>query len=55
VLLWEGSSTYPGVFPEPFAAIGAEQGVPSSSGGYDFNLAQGIDWSRLRAVAPPSA
>jgi hypothetical protein len=55
VLLWEGSSTYPGVFPEPFAAIGAEQGVPSSGGGYDFNLAQGIDWSRLRAVAPPSA
>ncbi len=55
VLLWEGSSTYPGVFPEPFAAIGAEQGVPNSGGGYDFNLAQGIDWSRLRAVAPPIA
>jgi hypothetical protein len=55
VLLWEGSSTYPGISPEPFAAIGAEQGLPYAGGQYDFNLAEGIDWSRLRAVAPPAA
>ena len=52
-LEWEGSTTYPNV-PEPFAAIGAEQGVPYSGGDYEFNLAEGVDWSRLRAVAPPA-
>jgi IPT/TIG domain len=54
VLVWEGSSTYPGVSPEPFEAIGTEQGLPYSGGQYEFNLAEGIDWSRLRAVAPPA-
>ena len=53
-LLWEGSLTYPDVSPEPFAAIGAEQGVPESGGSYIFKLAEGIDWTRLRAIAPPA-
>jgi hypothetical protein len=53
LLLWEGASTYPGVSPEPFAAVGAEEGMTKSEGRYTFDLARGIDWTRLRAVAPP--
>jgi hypothetical protein len=51
--IWETSSTAPGA-SEPFVEIGKEQGVPASSGRYTFNLSEGVDWSRLRAVAPPA-
>jgi hypothetical protein len=51
---WEGSRMYvPFGAPEPFAQIGGEQGVPSSGGEFTFNLSEGVDWSRLRAIAPP--
>jgi hypothetical protein len=51
---WEGSRMYtPFGAPEPFAQIGEEQGVPRSGGEYTFDLAEGVDWSRLRAIAPP--
>jgi hypothetical protein len=53
--LWEGSLMYtPFGAGEPFAEIGHEQGVPGSGGSYTFNLSQGVDWTRLRAVAPPA-
>jgi len=51
--LWETSSTGAGS-AEPFVEIGREQGVPDSSGSYTFKLSEGVDWSRLRAVAPPA-
>jgi hypothetical protein len=51
---WEGARMYePFGAPEPFAQIGEEQGVPGSGGSHTFNLAEGVDWSRLRAIAPP--
>jgi hypothetical protein len=52
-LLWEGAVKGSGA-PEPFVEIGKEQGVPKSGGEYDFNLAEGVNWTRLRAVAPSS-
>jgi hypothetical protein len=51
---WEGSRMYePFGAPEPFAQIAEEQGVPGSGGSYTFNLAEGVEWTRLRAIAPP--
>jgi hypothetical protein len=29
--------------------------LPYANGQYEFQVAEGIDWSRLRAVAPPPA
>jgi hypothetical protein len=52
-LVWEGSSAQAGG-SESFAEVGREQGLPQSSGGYAFKLSEGVDWTRLRAVAPPS-
>jgi hypothetical protein len=49
--IWESSSTGS---TEPFVEIGKEQGVPSSNGIYTFNLSEGVNWTRLRAVAPPA-
>jgi hypothetical protein len=40
--------------PNWFAAIGAEQGLPSWEGKYEFNFSEGVDWTRLRALGPPS-
>ncbi len=53
--MWEGSLMYtPFGAPEPFATLGKEQGMAASSGGtYLFNLSEGVDWHRLRAIAPP--
>jgi hypothetical protein len=39
--------------PEWFSAVGREQGLPSWEGRYVFNFSNGVDWTRLRAVAPP--
>ena len=51
---WEGKLMYePFGASEPFTEIGEEQGVEKSGSGYVFNLAQGVDWTRLRAIAPP--
>jgi len=53
---WEGKLMYePFGAPEPFTKIGEEQGVEKSGSEYVFNLAQGVDWKRLRAIAPPPA
>ena len=41
--------------PEPFSAIGKEQNLPTWQGKYVFNFSQGVDWTRLRAIAPPAA
>jgi hypothetical protein len=53
---FEGSSTYTAFgAPEPFSAVGKEQGLPTdSAGGYIFKLSEGVDWTRLRAIAPPA-
>jgi hypothetical protein len=51
--IWEGSSAHSGA-PEPFVEIGEEQGVQKSGGDYTFKLSEGVDWTRLRAIAPPS-
>jgi hypothetical protein len=51
--LWEGSPTDPGA-SEPFVKTGEEQGVPKAGGSYNFKLSEGVDWTRLRAIAPPS-
>jgi hypothetical protein len=53
--LWEGGTLMyePWTGTEPFSVLGAEQGVPESGGSYEFDLASGIDWTRLRAIAPP--
>lgn len=52
---WEGSRMYvPFGAPEPFEQIGREQGLPTDGGRYVFNLSEGVDWSRLRAIAPPA-
>jgi hypothetical protein len=40
--------------PEWFSAIGTEQGLPNSGGSYIFNFSEGVDWTRLRALAPPA-
>jgi hypothetical protein len=40
--------------PEWFSAIGEEQGLPSWEGRYVFDFAAGVDWTRLRAIPPPS-
>ena len=54
-LIWEGSLMYThSGKTEPFVEIGKEQGVPESGGSYTFNLSEGVEWSRLRAIAPPS-
>jgi hypothetical protein len=51
--IWEGLAKSSGA-PEPFVEIGKEQGVSESGSGYDFKLSEGVDWARLRAIAPPS-
>jgi hypothetical protein len=52
---WEGSRMYePFGAPEPFAKIGEEQGLPRSGSEYLFDLYDGADWTRLRALAPPT-
>jgi hypothetical protein len=52
---WEGSRMYvPFGAPEPFEQIGQEQGLPLEGGKYKFRLYEGVDWSRLRAIAPPT-
>jgi hypothetical protein len=51
--LWEGSPTGSGA-SEPFVKTGEEQGVPKAGGNYTFKLSEGVDWTRLRAIAPPS-
>jgi streptogramin lyase len=53
--IWEGSLMYtPLGASEPFSEIGKEQGLPTNSeGNYIFNLSEGVDWTRLRAIAPP--
>jgi hypothetical protein len=52
---WEGGTLMyePWTGTEPFAVLGAEQGAPQSAGIYEFDLASGVDWKRLRAIAPP--
>jgi hypothetical protein len=40
--------------PEWFSTIGREQGLPTWEGRYVFNFSNGVDWTRLRAVAPPA-
>ncbi len=40
--------------PEWFSAIGQEQGLPTWEGRYVFNFSNGVNWTRLRAIAPPS-
>jgi hypothetical protein len=53
--IWEGSLMYAhSGKPEPFVEIGKEQGVPESGGSYTFKLSEGINWTRLRAIAPPA-
>jgi hypothetical protein len=39
--------------PEWFSVIGQEQHLGSWGGRYDFNFSEGVDWTRMRAVAPP--
>jgi hypothetical protein len=39
--------------PEWFSVIGREQGLPTWEGRYVFNFSTGVDWTRLRAIAPP--
>ncbi len=41
--------------PDWFSVIGSEQGLPGSGSGYAFNFSEGVDWTRLRAIAPPGA
>ena len=51
--IWEGSLMYAhSGKTEPFVEIGKEQGVPESGGNYRFNLSEGVEWTRLRALAP---
>jgi hypothetical protein len=40
--------------PEWFSTIGREQGLPTWEGRYVFNFSNGVDWTRLRALAPPA-
>lgn len=37
--------------PDPFAAYAKQIGLSAFDGEYAFNLASGIDWTRLRAIA----
>lgn len=39
---------------EPFSVIGKEQNLSTWQGKYVFNFSQGVDWTRLRAIAPPA-
>ena len=39
---------------EPFAVIGKEQHLPTWEGKYVFNFSEGVNWTRLRAIAPPA-
>jgi hypothetical protein len=41
--------------PNWFAVIGQEQGLASGGGNYLFDFSEGVDWTRLRAIAPPGA
>lgn len=53
--IWEGSLMYAhSGKTEPFVEIGKEQGVPESGGSDTFKLSEGLDWTRLRAIAPPA-
>lgn len=36
-----------------FAAVGQEQGLPTWNGEYVFGFSGGVNWSRLKAIAPP--
>lgn len=38
---------------DPFAGFAQAQAVPLHNGTYWFDVASGVDWSRLRAIAPP--
>jgi hypothetical protein len=53
-LKWEGVDMYTAFGVEsPFDEIGKEQGVEKSGSNYVFNLMKGVQWSRLKAIAPP--
>jgi hypothetical protein len=39
---------------EPFSVIGKEQDLSTWQGKYVFNFSEGVDWARLRAIAPPT-
>jgi len=39
---------------EPFSVIGKEQNLPTWQGKYVYNFSEGVDWTRLRAIAPPT-
>jgi hypothetical protein len=34
--------------------IGKEQDLSTWQGKYVFNFSEGVDWARLRAIAPPT-
>jgi hypothetical protein len=40
--------------PNPLAQVGEREQLPTYNGEYVFNLAEGVNWSRLRAIAPPA-
>ncbi len=40
--------------PNPFAQVGQREQLPTYNGEYVFDLAEGVNWGRLRAIAPPA-
>jgi hypothetical protein len=53
---FESSVTYTAFGqPELFSIIGKEQGLGRWEGKYVFNFSEGVNWTRLRAIAPPAA
>jgi hypothetical protein len=39
-------------YPDPFVEFAKAQGIPLSVNQYQFPLAEGVDWSRLRVIDP---
>jgi hypothetical protein len=40
--------------PNPFSEVGKAEGLGTWEGAYVFNFSEEVNWSRLRAIAPPA-
>ncbi len=54
--MFESSTSYTAIGDaDPMVALASKLGLPKWEGNYVFNMASGVEWSKLQVLAPPSA
>jgi hypothetical protein len=52
--MFESSTMYTSLGrPDPLVAVARAAGIPPNGGRYVFDIASGVDWSRLQVIPPP--